>query len=80
MLCGPYCFVPVNQMNYLSWMMSPQVSGISRHHISKVVHKLGELRYLTTVRGKNGGIRLAQDPAEIVIGDVVRPVNQALTF
>jgi Rrf2 family nitric oxide-sensitive transcriptional repressor len=46
--------------------------GISRNHLSKVVHNLGAKGYLQTVQGRSGGFRLARDPAEISVGSVIR--------
>ncbi len=51
---------------------------ISRAHLTKIVHQLGLLGYITTIRGKNGGIRLLRDPSEIKIGDVVRSSEEEL--
>ena len=49
--------------------------GISRNHLLKVALHLGRLGYLTTVRGRSGGIALARKPEEINLGDVVRQIE-----
>ncbi len=49
-----------------------QIHNLSRPHIMKIVHELGKAGYLETVRGRNGGFRLARPPQEIIVGDVVR--------
>lgn len=46
--------------------------GISRNHLTKVAHQLGRAGYLTTLRGRAGGIKLAREPQAINIGEVVR--------
>lgn len=45
---------------------------ISRHHLVKVVHKLGQLGYLNTIRGKSGGIALNHTPEKINIGKLIQ--------
>jgi Rrf2 family nitric oxide-sensitive transcriptional repressor len=46
--------------------------GISRHHLVRVVHTLGESGYLQVTPGRSGGVRLAMDPGRIRLGEVVR--------
>ena len=44
----------------------------------KVVHRLGQRGYLETIRGKNGGMRLARKPSLISVGAVVRDMEEEL--
>ncbi|MBX3584121.1 MAG: Rrf2 family transcriptional regulator [Rhizobiaceae bacterium] len=46
--------------------------GISRNHLLKVALELGRLGYVTTTRGRSGGISLAKAPQDINLGEVVR--------
>lgn len=46
--------------------------GIPRNHLTKIAHELGRAGYLDTVRGRNGGLRLARVAEEITIGEIVR--------
>jgi Rrf2 family transcriptional regulator, nitric oxide-sensitive transcriptional repressor len=54
--------------------------GISRGHLMKVVNRLGALGYLTTTRGRDGGIRLGKAPESIRIGEVVRETEESLAL
>ena len=49
--------------------------GISKAHLNKVAHRLGQAGYVQTTRGKGGGLRLARPAKEIGLGDVVRRVE-----
>lgn len=46
--------------------------GISFEHLKKIVRRLSELGYIVTVRGKNGGLRLGREPAEVNLGTLMR--------
>lgn len=46
--------------------------GISKNHLMKIVQQLGELGWVETVRGRNGGLRLNARSSALTIGDIVR--------
>ncbi len=46
--------------------------GISKNHLMKVVQRLGELGWVETVRGRNGGLRLFEHSGALTVGEVVR--------
>lgn len=46
--------------------------NISKNHLTKVTFELGKAGFIQTVRGRGGGIRLADLPQNINVGTVVR--------
>ena len=46
--------------------------GISKSHLMKVAHQLGQAGLVETVRGRGGGLRLGRAPEDINVGAVVR--------
>ena len=54
--------------------------SMSEDHLLKVVRRLVELGYVSTIRGRRGGVRLARAPARIVIGDVIRSTEDNLAI
>ena len=54
--------------------------GISENHLTKVVHHLGRSGMIETLRGKSGGLRLAQTLEAIRLGTVVRASEGEAAF
>jgi Rrf2 family nitric oxide-sensitive transcriptional repressor len=54
--------------------------AISRSHLMKVANTLTRAGYLTAVRGRYGGLRLAKPASEINLGDVVRATEPDFTL
>jgi Rrf2 family nitric oxide-sensitive transcriptional repressor len=50
--------------------------GISRNHMMKVAHGLGQAGYVETLRGRTGGLRLNRKAESIRIGDVIRDMEE----
>lgn len=54
--------------------------GVSENHLMKVVHRLAQEGLLHTQRGRNGGLRLAKDPALTRLGGVVRLIEDDMAL
>mgnify|MGYP003365097049 CR=1 FL=1 len=57
-----------------------QAYRISENHLVKVVHRLGQGGFVTTVRGRGGGLELAHPASEINVGAVVRFTEDDMTL
>ncbi|MCE1235659.1 MAG: Rrf2 family transcriptional regulator [Hyphomicrobiales bacterium] len=53
-----------------------EAHGISRTHLVKCVHHLGQWGYLDNVRGRGGGFRLARPAETITVGEIVRRTEE----
>lgn len=67
---------PENKLSNIKEISS--IYCISYNHLSKIVFELGKLKLIDTVRGRNGGIKLAKQPSEINIGWVIQQTEENL--
>ncbi|MBA4709632.1 RrF2 family transcriptional regulator [Aquitalea aquatica] len=49
--------------------------AVSRNHLVKVVHFMGQQGWLLTSRGKGGGLALAQPPEHYRLGGIIRTLE-----
>jgi Rrf2 family transcriptional regulator, nitric oxide-sensitive transcriptional repressor len=65
-------FLAVNRDRLVTIQEIADAHGIAKNHLTKVVHQLGQLGYVETLRGRSGGLRLGCEPEDVTIGAVVR--------
>lgn len=56
------------------------VYGISRSHLMKIVMELAAKGWVSTTRGRGGGVRLLKEPDQVVVGEVVRQMEEDFTM
>ena len=54
--------------------------NMSYEHLVKIVHRLSELGYVETVRGRHGGARLGRLASDISLGALVRQTEANLAL
>ncbi|MFC4294470.1 RrF2 family transcriptional regulator [Novosphingobium tardum] len=52
--------------------------GLSYNHVAKVAQGLARAGFVTTLRGRNGGVALARPAAEMTVGEVVRALEPGM--
>ena len=68
-----YLAVHEDRLSTIAEMAS--VYKISKNHLMKIVHQLGQEGFIETVRGRGGGLRLGHAPSRVKLGDVVRQME-----
>lgn len=51
------------------------VYTISSNHMIKIIHNLSKLELIKTTRGKNGGVVLSVNPADVNLGELIRKLE-----
>ncbi len=69
-------YAAVRHPDYVTITEVSKAYGISKNHLMKVTHELALAGYLDTLRGRNGGLRLARPAIEINVGQVMRLTEQ----
>lgn len=54
--------------------------NISLNHIVKVVHKLSQLGFIDSMKGKNGGIKLSREPEKINLWHLIKGLEPDFTL
>jgi Rrf2 family transcriptional regulator, nitric oxide-sensitive transcriptional repressor len=54
--------------------------GVAENHMVKIAHRMGQLGFITTMRGRGGGMALARQPSAICVGEVVRATENDLAI
>ncbi len=54
--------------------------GASENHLAQVINALAQNGYISTLRGRSGGLRLSRDAHEISVGSVFRCFEADLPF
>jgi Rrf2 family nitric oxide-sensitive transcriptional repressor len=65
-------FCAVNRGRIVRKQEVAAACNASENHLAQVIHKLAQAGYISTVRGRTGGLQLRRDPADLRVGDVVR--------
>jgi len=52
----------------------------SENHLAQVINMLSHGDFVTTARGRNGGIKLSRDPRQITLGTVFRTFEAGVPF
>ena len=69
MFCG------VNSGRRVTKSQIAECCDVSENHLAQVINQLGQLGYLNTRRGRNGGLELSRPMADIRVGEVFRAIE-----
>lgn len=73
-------FCAVNEGRTVRKHEVAEACNASENHLAQVIHALAITGFLSTVRGRSGGLRLGRPATDIRVGEVVRTFEAALPF
>jgi Rrf2 family transcriptional regulator, nitric oxide-sensitive transcriptional repressor len=73
-------FTAVNDGQIVQKHTLAEACAASENHLAQVIHLLARNGFLTTIRGRSGGMMLARAPEEISVGQVFRIFEGVLPF
>ena len=73
-------FCAVNKGRVVRKHEIAEACNASENHLAQVVNQLGQVGFITTLRGRHGGFSLARPAEEISVGDVFRVFEGSLPF
>lgn len=73
-------YVAARSENTVSVKEIAEHYGISRNHLVKIVHRLAQLGYIKTAKGKGGGIKIANNMEKLRLGDLIKELEPNMTI
>lgn len=73
-------FCAVNRDRTVRTSEIAEKCNASENHLGQVINTMGHNGFVTTVRGRGGGIRLAKAPQDISVGHVIRLLESNAPF
>jgi Rrf2 family transcriptional regulator, nitric oxide-sensitive transcriptional repressor len=65
-------YLAVHEERWVTIAEMATAYDISKNHLMKIVHQLGQEGFIETLRGRRGGLRLAHPPNHLYLGEIVR--------
>ena len=73
-------FCAVNADRVVRKQEVAEACNASENHLAQVIHKLSQTGFITTIRGRTGGLQLRRQAAQIGVGEVVRTFEASVPF
>lgn len=68
-------YLAIHEDRFVTIAEMASAYDVSKSHLMKIVHQLGQEGFIETVRGRGGGLRLGDSPARLTLGQVARKME-----